>query len=223
MTKAVKFKQLNDEAVVKEVEGVVQVERGGSVTPFRPQYKFEDIVSQFEANGWEKVEEAVNAHTPGTVTTIAAASGGMGEVSQQVAQSAMQQDITLSLQQNVDDYLELHDQMAALKKKADALKKNIRTYMDANDVKALKGSNGKEVYLQEAKASNSTSRYTDYELQDVMSTLEGTLLKKVTEIRINAEKLDALLKVEKLPKEVVEVVKSKKICNEGTPRFSVRK
>lgn len=124
----------------------------------------------------------------------------------------------------VDEYLELHEKMAKLKAEMEDLKKGIRTYMDKAEIREITGRSGKKVYLQDAKASNSTSRYTDYDLNEVMVALDGTdLLKKVTEIRVNAEKLEGLLKVEKLPKKTVEEVKALKISNPGTPRFAVKK
>ncbi|QIW88764.1 hypothetical protein P59_167 [Bacillus phage P59] len=231
----VKFQQNGEVAVVSVANGQVHVERNGEITPFRPQYTFEEITSQFKANGWEEVtapdptlfaapvmksSEEFTGLPKGQLHTVGAYSGG---VDPNVANSAAAQNITIGAQKEIDEYLELHKQKAEIEKKMNEKKKNIRDYMDANDLDGVKGTNGQQIVLQAAKASNSTSRYTDYELSDVMSAMEGSLLKQVTEIRVNADKLEALLKVEKLPASKVKEIKGLKIVNPGTPRFTVKK
>jgi hypothetical protein len=230
----VKFEQNGEVAVVSVANGQVHVERNGQITPFRPQYTFEEITKQFKDNGWNELNDVFTApvapaptlpHTfeglpVGQVHTMAAYSGG---VDPNVANSAAAQNITIGAQKQVDEYLELHKQKAELEKKMNELKKDIRDYMDTNDLDGVKGTNGQQIVLQAAKASNSTSRYTDYELSDVMNAMEGSLLKQVTEIRVNADKLEALLKVEKLPASKVKEIKGLKIVTPGTPRFTVKK
>ena len=127
------------------------------------------------------------------------------------------------VREDVDAYLELHEEMSKLRKQMEGLKKGIRAFMDSEGVTSIRGTNGQEVYLQEAKASNSTSKYTDYELPDIIRELDYEVLKEVTEVRVNAEKLEGLLKTDKLPKEKVEEIKAQKIVRKGTPRFSVKK
>lgn len=127
------------------------------------------------------------------------------------------------VREDVDAYLELHEEMSKLRKQMEGLKKRIRAFMDSEGVTSIRGTNGQEVYLQEAKASNSTSKYTDYELPDIIRELDYEVLKEVTEVRVNAEKLEGLLKTDKLPKEKVEEIKAQKIVRKGTPRFSVKK
>ena len=140
------------------------------------------------------------------------------------ANSANKQNIPLSVQQEVDEYLELHAQMADLKAKQDKLKKNVREYMDRNSIQTINGSQGKQVYLQDAKASNATSRYTDYELEDIKKAIQDpNLLSRVTEVRVNADLLDGLMKTTKMPKEQVGKIKDLKITNMGTPKFMVKK
>jgi hypothetical protein len=160
------------------------------------------------------------APVQGEMTVKGAFTGGVDPA---VANSALVQNITIGAQKQIDEYLELHKQKAELEKQMNGLKTQIRDYMDTNDLKGVKGTNGQQIVLQDAKASNSTSRYTDYDLKDVMSSLDGTLLKQVTEIRVNADKLEALLKVEKLPASKVKEIKGLKIVNPGTPRFTVKK
>ncbi|WP_222124692.1 DUF7376 domain-containing protein, partial [Staphylococcus hominis] len=88
-----------------------------------------------------------------------------------------------------------------------------------NDLKSIKGTFGKRVELEDAKASNSTSRYTDYELEDVSAVLKEELLSQVTEVRVNADKLDSVLKIEDVPDDIVKKVKGLKVVKKGTPRF----
>ncbi|MCG5559899.1 hypothetical protein LLG25_26745, partial [Klebsiella pneumoniae] len=67
----------------------------------------------------------------------------------------------------------------------DEVKTDVKKYMENNDLKSIKGTFGKRVELEDAKASNSTSRYTDYELEDVSAVLKEELLSQVTEVRVN--------------------------------------
>lgn len=182
-------------AIIKMAEGgKVRVEQDGNITTYRPVVKMEDIIQELTVQ-----EDTNNQTIPDFVP------------------------IPDNILKAVDEYIELHEQVSTLKKQMDKLKKEIKPFMETNLIESIQGSNGKEVYLQQAKASNSTSRYTDYELKDLMHVLEGSLLKKVTEIRVNADKLEALLKLEKLPKDKVEKIKSLKIVKMGTPRFNVRR
>lgn len=142
---------------------------------------------------------------------------------QEVIVSAESQGIPVLTQSQVDEYLELHAQKAALEAKMKKIKPEIVDYMNKNQLKEVKGTKGKRVCFVDATASNSTSRYTDYELNEVAIALQGTkLLPKVTEIRVNADKLNGLIKVEKLPEGLAEQIKGLKIKNPGTPRFSVK-
>ncbi|QDP42937.1 hypothetical protein HWC53_gp152 [Bacillus phage vB_BmeM-Goe8] len=220
MNKQVKLTANNETAVVTEVAGVVQVDRGGQVTPFKPEFTFESVVEKFKKYGWQVVEPEPTPEPEPEIKVVAAATGG---VDPKVAESAFSQNITIGVQKATDSYLELQKQIAELKKEQDKYKESIRQYMDENDVTAIKGTYGQEVYLQPAKKSNSTSRYTDYEMEDVVPLLDEELVRQVTETRINAEKLDAFLKVSKLPKERKDAIKANKISVPGTPRFAVKK
>lgn len=187
-------------AVVKLLpNGRVEVERDGNVTAFGVQHTFDSVVQNFLKEGWE-------LHTASRTVKV-----------------AVDQGVPVSIQEEVDEYLALHEEQSKLKAKLEAKKKAIKAHMDHEGLKAIKGTDGKEVYLQDATASNSTSRYTDYLLNDIQPVLEGSLLRTVTEIVVNADKLNGLLKMGKLPKEKVEEIKALKISIEGTPRFAVRK
>lgn len=122
----------------------------------------------------------------------------------------------------VKKYLELHEQQAKLKKEMDELKEEIRGYMNANDLDTFHSRYG-SIVLQQAKKSNSTSRYSDYELGDVMTILKGSDLKQVTEIRVNSEKVEGLIKLGNLPNSKVEALKNVKIEEQGNPRFTVKR
>ena len=128
---------------------------------------------------------------------------------------------TEEMQTAIDEYIELHEQASEIKAKMEKLKKTIRPHVEENG--PVYGTKGKCIYLQPAKASNATSRYTDYELRDIMNRLEGDMLRKVTEVRINADKLEALLGIEKLPQSKIDEIRGRKIVLPGTPRFSVKK
>lgn len=186
-------------AVVRLTEnGRVEVVHDGEVSSLK-NTSFDEAVGMFQTCGWEVKEDKVK-------------------------EVAMKNNVPLSVQKEVDEYLALHAQKAELEAKMDKLKKNIRNYMENNNIKEISGSKGKKVYLQEAAASNSTAIYTNYEVEPIMKALgDAELVRQVTEVRVNSEKLEALLKLGKLPKDTVEKVKALKVVKQGTPRFSVKK
>jgi hypothetical protein len=135
---------------------------------------------------------------------------------------AAEQKIPADLQSEIDQYIQLHEMKSQLEKQMKGFQENIRTYMDNNNMKTVYSTEGKRIELIDAKGSNSTSVYSDYELSHVQVALgNNELLRKCTEIRINTTKLEALLKVENIPNKD-EILKLK-ICKQGTPRFTVKK
>lgn len=200
-TKEVKviYGEGEEAAVVRLTEnGGVEVVHDGAVSSVK-NTSFDKVVDMFQTCGWEVKEDKVK-------------------------EVAMKNNVPLSVQKEVDEYLALHAQKAELEAKMDKLKKNIRNYMENNNIKEISGSKGKRVYLQEAAASNSTAIYTNYEVEPIMKALgDAELVRQVTEVRVNSEKLEALLKLNKLSKDTVEKIKAMKIVKQGTPRFSVKK
>ncbi|AMB18745.1 hypothetical protein BH780_gp162 [Bacillus phage Eldridge] len=132
-------------------------------------------------------------------------------------------EIPAEIQKEVDDYLAMYDQLAEMQKKAKALKDSVRKYMEENDLKEIYGTKDRKVYLQDSTKSNSSSTFTDYDYHDLASVLKEPVLKDVTEMRVNADKLNSLLKTNKLPTKVVDRVKKLKIATPGTPQFKVKK
>lgn len=217
MTKTVSLVHGNEVAVVS-VNGDNRVEisrEGMGVTVMAADATIESTVKKFETYGWKAAAQAAAPQPIKEESTVDLTN---------VAKSAIAQGVTVEVQQEVDAYLKLHEQKAALEKLLEERKKNIRHYMEENKVTAIKGTEGKQVYLQDAKASNSTSNFSDYDLTDIMAVLpEKEILSQVTEMRVSTSKLEGLMKLDKLPKTKVEAIKALKINNPGTPRFSVKK
>lgn len=236
MKNKVVLQQNGEVAVVRLTDKGVEVEREGQTEPLRftNKYTVKSVTEAFKSAGWEEVPPEEDdkviilelekwLKTPSENKTIAAAEGkGVSQQDQRVVQSSVEQDIPLSVQQQVDEYLNLHAQMSELKSKMDEVKTDVKKYMENNDLKSIKGTFGKRVELEDAKASNSTSRYTDYELEDVSAVLKEELLSQVTEVRVNADKLDSVLKIEDVPDDIVKKVKGLKVVKKGTPRFKVK-
>lgn len=210
MTKEVKVINGSDVAVVRLGEnGKVEIVRDGNTVP--QTISLEAVVDKFQTYGWSVVPQAQPEPQPEPQIDKAEATAAMNNVPVQT-------------QKEVDEYLALHAQKAELEAKMEKLKKTVRGYMENNNIDSIAGTNGKQIYLQAANASNSTATFSNYEIAPVMAVLNNNeLLRQVTEVRVNSEKLEALLKLDKLPKEKVTEIKSLKITNPGTPRFSVKK
>lgn len=198
-TKELKVIYGEEVAVVRLTEnGGVEVVHNGEVSSLK-NTSFDEAIGMFQTCGWEVKEDKDK-------------------------EVATANNVPLSVQKEVDEYLALHAQKAELEAKMDKLKKSIRNYMENNNIKEISGSKGNRVYLQEAAASNSTAIYTNYEVEPIMKALgDAELVRQVTEVRVNSEKLEALLKLDKLSKDAVEKVKALKVVKQGTPRFSVKK
>jgi len=214
-----------DVAVVRMLEGgQVEVERNGSNTLFRPHHTFRGVLDNFSKNGWVTNTDSIQTDYR-TEEEIINEQEEKERIAKEalVASVAENQGIPTDVQNQLDEYLKLHEQKSELEKQLKELKEDVRDYMESNKRTTLSGTHGRKVEIQGATASNSTSKYTDYDLKDVAPLLEGNLLRKTTEIRVNTEKLEGLLKVEKLPKETVDKIKKQKIRKKGTPKFVVKK
>jgi len=246
---AIKFRSGNQTAIVKEENGVVVVVRGDQETPYREHHTLQSVAERFKEYGWEEVKGSSSATlegswllssrhnapplefegtmpvvVPGTMgknqyTEITAYSGGTAE---KVIDRAVSQNVPVAVQKEVDEFLKLHEQIAELTKQAKVFKDNVRAYMQKNEVEQIYGTEGKKVVLQDAAKSNSTSVYTDYDYEDVAEVLRDKVLEDVSEVRINADKLNSLIKTKKLPIEVADKIKKLKISEPGTPKFVVK-
>lgn len=198
VAKEIKFQNEGELAIVRVLgNGRIEVERDGKATKFQPHHTIEDVSEKFEQSGWEKMQAPVEAPKP--------------------------VEVTPDIQTAVDLYLKLDEEEKALKKRKEEMKNLIRPFMDGNGISSIKGTQGKQVYLQPATASNSTSLYSNYEPADVLPLLPKEFYNDVMEGRINSDKLEALLKLDKLPGHVADAIKKAKIVKAGTAQFRVKK
>jgi hypothetical protein len=245
----IKFKSGDQTAVVKEENGTVIVVRGDQETEFSKQHTLQSVVESFKEYGWKEVKGSTSTTlegswllgarhngpplefegtmpvvVPGTMgknqyTEITSYSGGTDS---KVVDRAVSQKVPVAVQKEVDEFLKLHEQIAELTKQAKVFKDNVRGYMQENKVEQIYGTEGKKVVLQDAAKSNSTAVYTDYDYTAVSGVLRDKILEDVSEVRINADKLNSLIKTKKLPTEVADKIKKLKISEPGTPKFVVK-
>lgn len=230
MTKVqVKHNKTGEVAVIVENEaGIVTVTKNGQNVALANQTA-KSVVAQFNEAGWvtqtpetelfEASHKQVIQVEDVTLVTEVNKAGGTNIV-EEVNEDDL---IPAKIKKDLDEYLRLHAEAAKLKTQMDKLKKGVREYMDNNKLTEVKGSNGKKVVLQEGMKSNSSSVYTDYNFNDVAAALnDNELLKEVTEVRINGDKLKGLLGLGKLPNEKVKEIQELKIAIPGTPKFVVK-
>ncbi len=230
MTKVqVKHNKTGEVAVIVENEaGIVTVTKNGENVSLANQTA-KSIEAQFNAAGWvtqtpetelfEASHKQVIQVEDVTLVTEVNKAGGTNIV-EEVNEDDL---IPAKIKKDLDEFLRLHAEAAKLKTQMDKLKKGVREYMDNNNLTEVKGSNGKKVVLQEGMKSNSSSVYTDYNFNDVAAALnDNELLKEVTEVRINGDKLKGLLGLGKLPNEKVKEIQELKIAIPGTPKFVVK-
>lgn len=210
--KKITFVNGDHKAILQEREdGRVEVERDGNCTIFSSNHIFESVEETFLANGWKQETEDVFQ---------VAAESSHAAVSETVRK---RNKVSQELQQQIDAYVDLHGYMSKLKANQDRLKKLIRKYMENNNITELESSQGKKISLVDAVQSNSVSTFSNYDLNDIRSLLTGDILDEVTELRVNSDKLDALVQLGKIDLETAAKVESKRITVNGTPRFVVKK
>ncbi len=230
MTKVqVKHNKTGEVAVIVENEaGIVTVTKNGENVSLANQTA-KSIEAQFNAAGWvtqtpetELFEASHKQVIQVEDVTLVTEVNKAGETN--IVEEVNEDDlIPAKIKKDLDEYLRLHAEAAKLKTQMDKLKKGVREYMDNNKLTEVKGSNGKKVVLQEGMKSNSSSVYTDYNFNDVAAALnDNELLKEVTEVRINGDKLKGLLGLGKLPNEKVKEIQELKIAIPGTPKFVVK-
>lgn len=230
MTKVqVKHNKTGEVAVIVENEaGIVTVTKNGKNVSLANQTA-KSVEAQFNEAGWvtqtpetelfEAPHKQVIQVEDVTLVTEVNKAGGTNIVEEDNEDDL----IPAKIKKDLDEFLRLHAEAAKLKTQMDKLKKGVREYMDNNKLTEVKGSNGKKVVLQEGMKSNSSSVYTDYNFNDVAAALnDNELLKEVTEVRINGDKLKGLLGLGKLPNEKVKEIQELKIAIPGTPKFVVK-
>lgn len=239
MTKVLKFVHnvTKEEATVTEdSRGAISVTKKSGTIPMGAAYNLESVRNSFLQNDWKEVkatavkEEGLRVVSTGydslTASIVAQnATEVTGEVTPKVEVTEEEpSDISPKAQKDVDEYLKLHAEQAKIAAKLKKLKPSIVDYMNNNKIEEIKGTEGKRVTFQEASASNSTSLYTDYDVNDVILALgeHKDLIKQATEIRVNGKKLEGVLASAKIDKEIVDAVKATKIKNPGTPKFVVK-
>ncbi|AHJ87167.1 hypothetical protein JBP901_gp090 [Bacillus phage JBP901] len=225
----VKHNKTGEVAVIVENEaGIVTVTKNGQNVSLANQTA-ESVEAQFNAAGWvtqtpetELFEASHKQVIQVEDVTLVTEVNKAGETN--IVEGVNEDDlIPAKIKKDLDEYLRLHAEAAKLKTQMDKLKKGVREYMDNNKLTEVKGSNGKKVVLQEGMKSNSSSVYTDYNFNDVAAALnDNELLKEVTEVRINGDKLKGLLGLGKLPNEKVKEIQELKIAIPGTPKFVVK-
>lgn len=234
MAKVVKFvhAESKEEALVSvDKQGLVSVTRGTQTTNMGNAYDYDRVKESFVNYGWEEVkatavkEEGLRIVTTGYDSTFASAlEQDAAKITGEVTAEEEVSDISPKAQKEVDEYLKLHAEKAKLEAKLKKLKPSITEYMNNNNITEIKGTEGKRVTFQDATASNSTSLYTDYLVNDVILALgeHKDLIKQATEVRVNGKKLEGVLASAKLDTDVVKAVKATKIANPGTPKFVVK-
>lgn len=212
MMKKITFVNGTHKAVLQEREdGRVEVERDGDVTIFSSNHTFETVEETFLANGWKQETDDIFRVAEKSPQT-------------EVAKTVMKKNgVSHSLQEKIDAYVDLHGYLSKLKANQEQLKKQIRKYMEDNNIVELESSLGKKIALVDAIQSNSVSTFSNYDLNDIRALLTGDILDEVTELRVNSDKLDALVKLGKIDEETAARVEAKRITLEGTPRFTLKK
>lgn len=210
MMKKITFVNGDHKAVLTEKDGRVEVERDGETTLFSSNHTFETVEETFLANGWkQETEDIFKVAEKSTLSAAALGAMKRNKVSQ-------------DMQDKIDAYVDLHGYMSTLKADQERLKKTIRKYMEDNNITELESSLGKNIALVDAVQSNSVSTFSNYDLNDIRALLTGDILDEVTELRVNSDKLDALVKIGKINEETAARVAAKRITLEGTPRFTLK-
>lgn len=130
-----------------------------------------------------------------------------------------------SMQDKVNRLIELQKEQEKLKEEMKPLREDVKKFMKETETTNLKGTGAhsdRTCNLGEQRKTNSTSLYTDYELKDLYTIL-GNDVKKVTEVRVNRDRVEGLIKSGDISKDLANLIKKVKIDKGSTDRFTIKK
>ena len=110
--------------------------------------------------------------------------------------------IRKDIQEKVDAYIELDAQYKAIEKQLKQLRKDIEPYMDEHGIKRIDGTEGGYIEIVDTNRAIVTSRYTSYDLDGVLSLLDGEAKKQCVVKVVDKDMLELLVKTGKAPEEV---------------------
>lgn len=222
MTKAMLINGVTNEEVFVELnrEGrVVVTKQDVGSTVMGKRYTVEKVVAQYTEEGWIDVTEQTKVHK-GELSPLPE----LPTIPDEAIITEIEEVTGLDkAKADVDAYVQLNEQIKALTKEANEIKKDIRTYMDDNGLHQLPGNLDKEIYLATAKASNSSDEYTSYQLDLLAGVLTPKQLDAVTETRVSKTLVKKLVKDGGLSESQLKAVEKAEIYKLGTPKFTVRK
>ncbi|USL89356.1 hypothetical protein vBBceHLY2_00080 [Bacillus phage vB_BceH_LY2] len=222
MTKAMLINGVTNEEVFVELnrEGrVVVTKQDVGSTVMGKRYTVEKVVAQYTEEGWIDVTEQTKVHK-GELSPLPE----LPTIPDEAIITEIKEVTGLDkAKADVDAYVQLNEQIKALTKEANAIKKDIRTYMDDNGLHQLPGNLDKEIYLATAKASNSSDEYTSYQLDLLAGVLTPKQLDAVTETRVSKTLVKKLVTDGGLSESQLKAVEKAEIYKLGTPKFTVRK
>lgn len=114
-------------------------------------------------------------------------------------------NIPETVQDAVDQYLELYQVSKQLEERMGGLRKVIEPFMKDNGVDALRNrkQTGKiQLVLQER--AKVTARYTTYEVASLLQVLDSSLVQRCLVEVVDKEKVEALCKLGEIPSDVSE-------------------
>jgi len=103
----------------------------------------------------------------------------------------------------VDKYLSLYDEYHALKETLESMKEELEQYMFQQGVKELDGyTTNRKIVLQPVHRPKVTSRYSTYDVKDILPYLDDKTKEKCLVQVVDKEAIEAYIKLDVLPKEI---------------------
>ncbi|MDQ0189852.1 hypothetical protein JI721_06720 [Alicyclobacillus cycloheptanicus] len=126
----------------------------------------------------------------------------------------MRDDIPKSVQDAVDQYIEVYRVYKQLEERMQEMRNIIEPYMKANDVQVISDrQHSGKIHLTVQERAKVTSRYTLYDVDALSQLLDSTMMKKCLVEVVDKEKVEALCKMGELPEEV-------STCRSVSPTYS---
>ncbi|ASR79668.1 hypothetical protein KAMFAM_216 [Bacillus phage Kamfam] len=231
LQKAMLKNAVSGEVVFVEVNRdnrIVLTDSEGTSSTYSKRHTFNGVVKTFVGEGWldvteqHKVFKNVEAPLP-EPPEIAVIEELEPVAPVELTVINNEENEEDKIRKMVDEFVDANKAASEAKKVADKIKKEIRAYMDKKGIKKLAGLKDMEVYLQTAKASNSTSDYTDYDTAMLQQVLPRELFEKISEVRVSAKLVKNLMEETTFSESEVQAIKKAEVYNLGSPKFTTRK
>ena len=125
--------------------------------------------------------------------------------------------IKKDIQDSVDEYLALHEQISELNKKLKALRNDIEPYMEKYDIEEIKGTEKGKILRPPVSRAPMNANYTTYDVTKISMAVPKKFHDDCIVEVVDKEELEKLVKLGKFSQRTISKLESCKVKYETRP------